>query len=116
MAFSPLSFLLGVAAAWALPAMSRSFRPLAVEATAFGLGLLEDARRMAAEQMENFEDIAAEARARREQMAAGPAAIHADESEESDAEDTGEEHADAADVSANGRGRRRASRGRSRAT
>ena len=68
MRFSPLSFVLGIAAASLVPVISRVFRPLAVEATAAGLGVLEDARRIVAEQMETFEDIVAEARARREHL------------------------------------------------
>jgi hypothetical protein len=68
MRFSPLSFVLGIAAASFVPVISRVFRPLAVEATAAGMGVLEDARRIVAEQMETFEDIVAEARARREHL------------------------------------------------
>jgi hypothetical protein len=68
MRFSPFSFLLGIAAASLLPVMSRVFRPLAVEATAAGMGMLEDARRIVAEQVETLEDIVAEARARREHL------------------------------------------------
>ena len=72
MAFSPLSFALGMGVAYFTPILSRTFRPLAVEATAMGLGLIDDLRRIAAEQIENLEDIAAEARARREEIAATP--------------------------------------------
>jgi len=68
MRFSPLSFVLGIAAASMLPIISRVFRPLAVEATAAGMGMLDDARRVVAEQMESLEDIVAEARARREHL------------------------------------------------
>jgi hypothetical protein len=68
MRFSPLSFLLGLATASLVPLISRIFRPLAVEATAAGLGMLDDARRLVAEQMETLEDIVAEARARREHL------------------------------------------------
>jgi hypothetical protein len=68
MRFSPLSFLLGVAAASFIPLLSRVMRPLAVEATAAGMGMLADARRIAAEQAETLEDIVAEARARREHL------------------------------------------------
>jgi hypothetical protein len=64
------SFLLGLGAAWLLPMVARTIRPLAVEATAAGIGLLEDARRIAAEQLETLEDIAAEAKARREELLA----------------------------------------------
>lgn len=65
MRFSPLSFLIGLAAAWALPVVAKSFRSLAVEATVTGLALMDEARRVIAEQRENLEDIAAEAQARR---------------------------------------------------
>ena len=68
MRFSPLSFLLGLAAASLVPVLTRVMRPLAVEATAAGLGMLEDTRRILAEQVEMVEDILAEARARREQL------------------------------------------------
>ena len=68
MRFSPLSFVLGVAVASLAPVITRVFRPLAVEATAAGIGMLEDARRIVAEQMETLEDIVAEARARRERL------------------------------------------------
>lgn len=68
MAFSPLSFALGLVAASLVPALSRVFRPFAVEAAAAGLGMLEDARRFASEQVETLEDIVAEAKARREHL------------------------------------------------
>lgn len=68
MRFSPLSFILGAVAASLVPMISRVFRPLAVEATAAGLGMLEDARRVVAEQLETLEDVVAEARARREHL------------------------------------------------
>jgi len=68
MAIKPSSFLLGLAVAWALPAISRVFRPLAVEAAVAGMAVADDVRRVIAEQMETLEDIAAEARARREEM------------------------------------------------
>src|SRR5229473_3001710 len=71
MRFSPLSFVLGLAAASLVPVLSRVFRPLAVEATAAGMGMLEDARRIFAEQMENLEDVVAEAYARREHLDVG---------------------------------------------
>jgi hypothetical protein len=60
------SFLLGIGVAMAVPLFSRVLRPLAVEAAAAGLGLFEEGRRVLAEQVELLEDIAAEARARRE--------------------------------------------------
>jgi hypothetical protein len=74
MAFSPLSFVLGLVAASLVPALSRVFRPFAVEAAAAGLGMLDDARRFASEQVETLEDIVAEAKARREHLDAEAAA------------------------------------------
>jgi hypothetical protein len=62
------SFLLGIGAAWALPAVSRVLRPVLVEAAVAGMALFDETRRVVAEQMESLEDIAAEARARREEM------------------------------------------------
>jgi hypothetical protein len=85
MRFSPLSFVLGVAVASVIPVASRVFRPLAVEVTSAGMGMIEDARRIIAEQMETLEDIAAEARARREDLDAEvdlASDISADTSEE----------------------------------
>jgi len=70
MGSNAISFLLGLGAAWLAPTLARVLRPLAVEATAAGMGLLQDARRIAAEQLETLEDIAAEARARREAILA----------------------------------------------
>ena len=81
MAFSPLSFAIGMGVAYVVPILTKSFRPLAVEAAAMGLGLAEDVRRIVAEQMENLEDIAAEARARREEIIAG-SALAADDADE----------------------------------
>ena len=75
MAFSPLSFAIGMGVAYGVPILTKSFRPLAVEAAALGLGLVEDVRRIVAEQMENLEDIAAEARARREEIVVGSAVV-----------------------------------------
>src|SRR5262245_49082882 len=77
MRFSPLSFALGLAAASVIPAVSRVFRPFAVEAAAAGMGMLEDVRRFAAEQVENLEDIVAEARVRREHLDAAAVAAAA---------------------------------------
>lgn len=74
MAFSPLSFALGLVAASLVPALTRVFRPFAVEAAAAGLGMLDDARRFASEQVETLEDIVAEAKARREHLDAEAAA------------------------------------------
>jgi len=74
MAFSPLSFALGLIAASLVPALSRVFRPFAVEAAAASLGMLDDARRFVSEQVETLEDIVAEAKARREHLDAEAAA------------------------------------------
>ena len=68
MPFSPVSFVLGIAAASVVPAIVRVFRPFAVEAAAAGMGMLDDARRVVAERLESLEDIVAEARARREHL------------------------------------------------
>ena len=74
MRFSPLSFLLGLGAATVLPIVSRAFRPFLVEAAALGMIVTEEVRRVAAEQIENLEDIVAEARMKREGLAAAAAA------------------------------------------
>jgi len=66
MRIQPFSFILGVGVAIVIPLFSKVIRPLAVEAMAAGLGFVEEGRRLLAEQMEVMEDIAAEARARRE--------------------------------------------------
>jgi Protein of unknown function (DUF5132) len=66
MRIQPFSFVLGVGVALVIPLFSKVIRPLAVEAMAAGLGFVEEGRRLLAEQMEVMEDIAAEARARRE--------------------------------------------------
>src|SRR5262249_8185259 len=66
MRIQPFSFILGVGVAIVIPLFSKVIRPLAVEAMAAGLGFVEEGRRLLAEQMELMEDIAAEARARRE--------------------------------------------------
>jgi hypothetical protein len=86
MTFSPLSFALGLVAASFLPALSRVFRPFAVEAAAAGLGMLDDARRFASEQVETLEDIVAEAKARREHLDAEAAAAAAEELPDPDVE------------------------------
>jgi hypothetical protein len=62
------SFLLGIGAAWAVPAVSRVLRPVLVEAAVAGMALFDETRRVVAEQMETIEDIAAEARARRDEV------------------------------------------------
>ena len=79
MGINAISFFLGIGAAWLAPTIVRVLRPLAVEATAAGMGLFDDARRIAAEQLETLEDIAAEARARREAILAGTNGPDADE-------------------------------------
>ena len=107
MRFSPLSFILGLAAASAVPALSRVFRPFAVEAAAAGLGMLDDARRFASVQMENLEDILAEAKARRETLdAAAVAAATMVEPEAAEAEEEAEA-ATSPRRRTNGGGRRR---------
>ena len=62
MQIHPTSFLLGLGAALVVPLFTRVLRPLAVEAAVAGMGMIEEGRRLAAEQMETFEDIVAEAR------------------------------------------------------
>lgn len=68
MQIHPTSFLLGLGAALVVPLFTRVLRPLAVEAAVAGMAIVEEGRRLAAEQMETFEDIVAEARARREEQ------------------------------------------------
>jgi len=81
------SFLLGLGAAWLTPMIARVIRPVAVEAAAAGMGFFEDARRVVAEQLESLEDIAAEARARREeQITASNGHQHEEEGVNGDAE------------------------------
>ena len=87
MGISATSFLLGLGAAWLIPMIARVARPGAVEATAAGMGFFEDARRVVAEQIETFEDIAAEARARREDLAAATNGHHVDEESEDEPEE-----------------------------
>jgi hypothetical protein len=70
MTIQPGSFLLGLGVAFVLPLLSRVIRPLAVEAAAAGMGFVDEARRVIAEQFEVLEDIAAEAKARREHLVA----------------------------------------------
>ena len=72
------SFLLGVGAAVALPALSRVIRPVLVEAAVAGMALFEETRRAVAEQIESFEDLAAEARARREEALVAANGHHAE--------------------------------------
>ena len=82
MQIHPTSFLLGLGAALVVPLFSRVLRPLAVEAAVAGMGMFEEGRRLLAEQMETFEDIAAEARARREDMLAEGNGHHVEEAAE----------------------------------
>jgi hypothetical protein len=105
MGISITSFLLGLGAAWLVPMIARVARPVAVEATAAGMGFLENARRVVAEQMETFEDIAAEARARREEIVTSSNGHHVDD--ESDDEP-------GADTAATARPRRRSAAARRR--
>lgn len=103
MRFSPLSFAMGLAAASIIPVLSRVFRPFAVEAAAAGLGVIDDARRFASEQIETLEDIVAEAKARREHLDA--AAVAASAMVEPEAEEPAE--AATPRRRSNGGGRRR---------
>lgn len=82
MQIHPASFLLGLGAALVVPLFTRVFRPLAVEAAVAGMGIVEEGRRLLAEQMETFEDIAAEARARREEFLAESNGHHDEETAE----------------------------------
>jgi hypothetical protein len=70
MGIQATSFLLGLGAAWVVPLLTRTMRPLAVHAAVAGMGVFDEVRRLLAEQAEMMEDIAAEARARREDMLA----------------------------------------------
>ena len=81
------SFLLGVGAAIALPAVSRVIRPVLIEAAVAGMALVEEARRVAAEQMETLEDIAAEAKARREETFVATNGHHAETQDAEAADD-----------------------------
>ena len=62
------SFLLGGGAAVLLPGVTRVIRPILVEAAVAGMALFDETRRAIAEQVESLEDLAAEARARREEV------------------------------------------------
>jgi hypothetical protein len=106
MRFSALSFVLGIAAASMVPVISRVFRPLAVEAAAAGMGVVEDARRIVAEQMENLEDIMAEARARREHLDADAVAVTLEQMADASAEEAAAP-GPSRRRSGNGNGRRR---------
>ena len=107
MRFSPLSFALGLAAASVIPALSRVFRPFAVEAAAAGMGMLEDARRFAAEQIETIEDIVAEAKVRREHLDAAAVAAAATVMSEPEDESEGPATAAGPRRRTNGAARRR---------
>jgi hypothetical protein len=99
---------MGLAAASLVPLLSRVMRPLAVEATAAGMGMLDDTRRLVAERMEGFEDIVAEARARREHLdadAMAAAAVEEPGDLEPEAEDAPEAEPEQPAVA--GRARRR---------
>jgi hypothetical protein len=105
MRFSPLSFVLGIAAAALVPLLSRVVRPLAVETTAAGMAMVDGAQRLFAEQVETLEDIWAEARSRYEHHAEeGIAAAAAVDHPEADQAEPGR-----ARRRSNGSGRRRAS-------
>jgi hypothetical protein len=112
MAFSPLSFAIGMGVAYVVPILTKTFRPLAVEAAAMGLGLFEDVRRIVAEQVENLEDIAAEARARREEITLGSAL--ADDGDEADETHASPDADRVAEPASNGTRARRRSRSRTR--
>lgn len=106
MSIQPFSFILGVGVALVIPLFSKVIRPLAVEAMAAGLGLVEEGRRILAEQMEVVEDIAAEARARRETIIAnGNGVAHG-------ADNGAEPEGEAEPAAAPARGRRRGNGGR----
>jgi hypothetical protein len=107
MQFSPLSFALGLAAASLVPLLSRVVRPVAVEATAAGLAVVDNARRLFAEQVETLEDIWAEARARYEHLDAEGLAVAAAASADEPEDDSAD--AGRARRRGNGGGRRRAS-------
>jgi hypothetical protein len=66
MAIQMGSFLLGAGAVLALPVLTRLFRPFLVEIVAAGMSAVDETTRLVAEQMEALEDIAAEARIKRE--------------------------------------------------
>jgi len=112
MRFSPVSFLIGIGAAWALPVVAKSFRALAVEATVTGLALVDEARRVLAEQREQLEDIAAEARARREERLAAEVEALDDEAADLAESPSGDEAA----VGSNGDGEPGGRRRRRRAS
>jgi hypothetical protein len=96
MEIKPSSFFLGLGAALVLPLLAKVLRPLAVEAMAAGMGVMDEARRVIAEQMEVIEDIAAEAKAKREASMTAAALTGAEEAAEHGEEAAhGEETAEA---------------------
>lgn len=104
MQIHPTSFLLGLGAALVVPLFTRVLRPLAVEAAVAGMGMIDEGRRLAAEQMETLEDIVAEARARREeQMLVETNGHHA----EAETEEAGGEATERAGARRRGNGGRR---------
>ena len=106
MQIHPTSFLLGLGAALVVPLFTRVLRPLAVEAAVAGMGIIEEGRRLAAEQMETLEDIVAEARARRDEQLLAETTGH----QAAPIEATGDEEAERVGA------RRRANGGRRRAS
>jgi hypothetical protein len=106
MQIHPTSFLLGLGAALVVPLFTRVLRPLVVEAAVAGMGMVEEGRRLVAEQMETFEDIVAEARARREEQQLAEGNGHHAE--------VAVEVGDAGDETERGGSRRRGSGGRRR--
>jgi hypothetical protein len=70
MGIQPMSVLIGLGAAWALPVVARLLRPVIVQVAVVGMGIADEARRVVAEQAEVMEDIFAEAKARRDELAA----------------------------------------------
>jgi hypothetical protein len=91
MAIQLSSFLLGAGAVLVLPVTARILRPLLVEVVAAGMSVADEASRVIAEQVEVIEDIAAEARAKREAAAVAALAIEDEEMVEAVGEQDGEE-------------------------
>jgi hypothetical protein len=91
MAIQLSSFLLGAGAVLVLPVTARILRPLLVEVFAAGMSVADEASRVIAEQVEVIEDIAAEARAKREAAAVAALAIEDEEMAEAVGEQDGEE-------------------------
>ena len=85
------SFLLGVAAAWAVPSLGRVIRPLIVEAAVAGMAVFDETKRVVAEQVEAIEDMAAEARVRREETLAATNGHYTDEDVSDDEEAVADE-------------------------